>query len=158
MALPFAGPVEPMLAKASDRLPDGDGWLFEPKWDGFRALVFRDGDAVQLQSRELRPLDRYFPELRPPLLAALPAPAYLIILKDGTRIETAENGRIALEMLRRGFRPAILTRGYKRRDSRPALVVGERNRAPRAKPDREIPGARGSRALEARRRTNRRRS
>ena len=46
MRLPFEPPVEPMLAKASDALPEGDGWQFEPKWDGFRALVFRDGDAV----------------------------------------------------------------------------------------------------------------
>ncbi len=61
-----------MLAKASDGLPDGDGWLFEPKWDGFRAMVFRDGDDVLIQSRDLKPLDRYFPELAAPLRAALP--------------------------------------------------------------------------------------
>jgi ATP-dependent DNA ligase len=72
MAYPIAPPVEPMLAKASDGLPAGDGWLFEPKWDGFRALVFRDGDQVYLQSRELKPLDRYFPELAAPLRARLP--------------------------------------------------------------------------------------
>ena len=46
MRLPFEPPVEPMLAKASDTLPEGDGWLYEPKWDGFRALVFRDGDEI----------------------------------------------------------------------------------------------------------------
>src|SRR5574342_935792 len=61
-----------MLARASDALPEGDGWLFEPKWDGFRALVFRDGPEVYLQSRELKPLDRYFPEVEAPLLARLP--------------------------------------------------------------------------------------
>ncbi len=72
MAYPIAPPVEPMLAKASDGLPAGDGWLFEPKWDGFRALVFRDGDGLYLQSRELKPLDRYFPELAAPLRARLP--------------------------------------------------------------------------------------
>ena len=71
--LPFQPPIEPMLAKASDALPDGDGWLYEPKWDGFRALVFRDGDDVYTQSRDLKPLDRYFPELAEPLRAALPA-------------------------------------------------------------------------------------
>ena len=70
--LPFAPPLEPMLAKASDALPDGDGWLFEPKWDGFRAIVFRDGDEMLIQSRDLKPLDRYFPELETPLKAALP--------------------------------------------------------------------------------------
>jgi ATP-dependent DNA ligase len=61
-----------MLAKAADGLPDGDGWLYEPKWDGFRVLAFRDGAELYLQSRELRPLDRYFPELRAPLLERLP--------------------------------------------------------------------------------------
>jgi ATP-dependent DNA ligase len=66
-------PIEPMLAKAAAELPAGGGWLFEPKWDGFRALVFRDGDRVYLQSRDLRPLDRYFPELAAPLRACLPA-------------------------------------------------------------------------------------
>ncbi|HEY6098331.1 MAG TPA: ATP-dependent DNA ligase [Anaeromyxobacter sp.] len=72
MAYPIAPPIEPMLAKASDDLPEGDGWLFEPKWDGFRALVFRDGAQLHLQSRELKPLNRYFPELEAPLLARLP--------------------------------------------------------------------------------------
>lgn len=61
-----------MLAKAVDALPDGDGWLFEPKWDGFRALVYRDGDETYIQSRDLKPLDRYFPELPPALEASLP--------------------------------------------------------------------------------------
>jgi ATP-dependent DNA ligase len=64
-----------MLAKLVDAVPEGDGWLYEPKWDGFRALVFRDGDRVHLQSRDLRPLERYFPELLGPLSAALPARA-----------------------------------------------------------------------------------
>jgi ATP-dependent DNA ligase len=65
-------PIEPMLAKLAHELPDGTGWLFEPKWDGFRAIVFRDGERVYLQSRDLKPLDRYFPELLAPLRAALP--------------------------------------------------------------------------------------
>ena len=66
--LPVEPPVAPMLAKRVDALPDGDEWLFEPKWDGFRALVFRDGDEWFLQSRELKPLNRYFPELAEPIL------------------------------------------------------------------------------------------
>ena len=70
--LPFQPPLEPMLAKLADGLPSGDGWLFEPKWDGFRALVFRAGADLLIQSRDLKPLDRYFPELREPLLGALP--------------------------------------------------------------------------------------
>jgi ATP-dependent DNA ligase len=65
-------PIEPMLAKLADEVPDGDGWLYEPKWDGFRALVFRGGDDVFIQSRDLKPLDRYFPELHEALRAALP--------------------------------------------------------------------------------------
>jgi ATP-dependent DNA ligase len=77
MALPFEPPVEPMLAKAVDTLPSDDGWLFEPKWDGFRALVFRYGTEVYIQSRDLRPLDRYFPELHDALAAALPAECVL---------------------------------------------------------------------------------
>ena len=65
-------PVEPMLAKISDAIPSDDGYLFEPKWDGFRALVFRGGADLYIQSRDLRPLDRYFPELHEALLARLP--------------------------------------------------------------------------------------
>ncbi len=77
MSLPFAPPIPPMLAKLASEVPAGEGWLYEPKWDGFRAVVFRDGDDVYLQSRELKPLDRYFPELAAPLRAALPARAVL---------------------------------------------------------------------------------
>jgi ATP-dependent DNA ligase len=70
--LPFQPPIEPMLAKLTDEIPTGAGWQYEPKWDGFRALVFRDGDEVFIQSRDLKPLDRYFPELPPALRANLP--------------------------------------------------------------------------------------
>ncbi len=72
MTLPFAPPIPPMLAKAVHDLPRGEGWLFEPKWDGFRTLVFRDGEELMLQSRDLKPMNRYFPELREPLLESLP--------------------------------------------------------------------------------------
>src|SRR5262250_1277339 len=61
-----------MLSSAADRLPAGAGWLFEPKWDGFRTLVFRDGDDILLQSRDEKPMNRYFPELLAPLGRALP--------------------------------------------------------------------------------------
>nr|WP_283251220.1 ATP-dependent DNA ligase [Rhabdothermincola salaria] len=70
--MPVMPPVKPMLAKAADRLPEGDGWHFEPKWDGFRCIVFRDGDELELGSRNERPLTRYFPELVAALSAALP--------------------------------------------------------------------------------------
>src|SRR5882757_9167663 len=64
-------PVEPMLAKLADELPVG-AYLYEPKWDGFRAIVFRGEDELYLQSRDARPLDRYFPELHDALLEVLP--------------------------------------------------------------------------------------
>lgn len=72
VTLPIEFGIEPMLAKNASSLPSGEGWLFEPKWDGFRCLVFRDGHEVQLQSRSRKPLARYFPELLDPLRAALP--------------------------------------------------------------------------------------
>jgi ATP-dependent DNA ligase len=72
MRLPVQPPIEPMLAKLARTIPEGDGWLFEPKWDGFRCIVFRDGDRIELVSRKLRPLGRYFPELIGPLSDALP--------------------------------------------------------------------------------------
>jgi ATP-dependent DNA ligase len=71
MDLPVPFPLKPMLAKPHDGIPVGD-WLFEPKWDGFRCVVFRDGDEIELGSRNQRPLTRYFPELLDPLRAALP--------------------------------------------------------------------------------------
>ncbi len=61
-----------MLSHAADVLPEGDGWLFEPKWDGFRTVVFRDGDELVLQSRDEKPMNRYFPELVEALRARLP--------------------------------------------------------------------------------------
>ena len=67
MAFLIPPPIEPMLAKPTPELPVGEGWRYEPKWDGFRALVFRDGPELYLQSRDLKPLDRYFPELLEPL-------------------------------------------------------------------------------------------
>ena len=72
MQLPISPPLAPMLSHAAERLPTGEGWQFEPKWDGFRTLVFRDGDEILLQSRDEKPMNRYFPELLAPLAAALP--------------------------------------------------------------------------------------
>jgi ATP-dependent DNA ligase len=68
-----APPVEPMLAKLADQLPEGGSFLYEPKWDGFRAIVFRGAEDVYIQSRDLRPLDRYFPEVHAAALAQLPS-------------------------------------------------------------------------------------
>ncbi|HEX2444896.1 MAG TPA: ATP-dependent DNA ligase [Vicinamibacterales bacterium] len=70
--LEVAPPIEPMLAKLADALPTGGAFLYEPKWDGFRAIVFRSGSDVYIQSRDLRPLDRYFPELHEALATGLP--------------------------------------------------------------------------------------
>ena len=72
MSFPIAPPIEPMLAKLADAIPAEGDFLFEPKWDGFRAIVFRAGTELYIQSRDLKPLDRYFPELHDALLARLP--------------------------------------------------------------------------------------
>jgi ATP-dependent DNA ligase len=77
-----------MLSAAADALPEGEGWLFEPKWDGFRTLVFRDGDELVLQSRDEKPMNRYFPELVAPLLAALPERCVV----DGEVVIVGANG------------------------------------------------------------------
>lgn len=69
--------LPPMLAKRVDALPSGEGWWYEPKWDGFRSIVFFDGERILLQSRDLKPLDRYFPELVAGLRETLPGPAVL---------------------------------------------------------------------------------
>src|SRR5216117_1240976 len=69
---PIAPPIEPMLAKLEEALPTAGSFLFEPKWDGFRAIVFRGASDVYIQSRDLKPLDRYFPELHDSLLERLP--------------------------------------------------------------------------------------
>src|SRR5712691_46571 len=88
MDLPFAPPLAPMLSSAASTLPREDGWQFEPKWDGFRTLVFRDGDEVLLQSRDERPMNRYFPELVVPLVATLPERCVL----DGEIVIVGANG------------------------------------------------------------------
>jgi ATP-dependent DNA ligase len=77
-----------MLSAAADSLPDGEGWLFEPKWDGFRTLVFRDGKDITLQSRDEKPMNRYFPELVATLTAALPERCVL----DGEIVIVGPNG------------------------------------------------------------------
>jgi len=72
MSLPLAPPIKPQLARSATRLPEGEGWRYEPKWDGFRTLVFRDGGEVYLQSRGGKPMNRYFPEVVEQV-AAMPA-------------------------------------------------------------------------------------
>jgi ATP-dependent DNA ligase len=90
LQLPFQPPVPPMLAKLSSEVPDGDGWLFEPKWDGFRGLVFKSGDEVYIQSRDEKPLGRYFPELEVSLREHLPERCVLdgeIVIATGDRLD-----------------------------------------------------------------------
>jgi ATP-dependent DNA ligase len=88
MPFPIAPPVEPMLAKVSEDIPSDGHYLFEPKWDGFRTLVFRGADDLYIQSRDLRPLDRYFPELHDALLEQL-APGSVI---DGEVVIVTAHG------------------------------------------------------------------
>ena len=129
MDLPVTPPVAPMLAKLARELPTGDGWSYEPKWDGFRCVVFRDHDEVELGSRNGRPLNRYFPEILDPLRVALPERAVLdgelvIATPDGldfdllsSRIHPAAS-RVAKVAQRRKERPRVP------RDSRPDHLVG----------------------------------
>ncbi len=111
MKLTVSPPVPPMLAKRVAALPDGDDWLFEPKWDGFRVLVFRDGDELLIQSRDEKPLDRYFPELAEPLKRQLPERCVL----DG-EIVIAGQGGLDFEALQLRLHPAA---------SRAALLAKE---------------------------------
>ena len=86
MGFPIELPIKPMLAKLSRTIPDGEGWLFEPKWDGFRCIVTRERDDLELTSRSERPFTRYFPELLPVLAAALPEHVVVdgeIVIPDG---------------------------------------------------------------------------
>ena len=99
--LPVNPPVLPMLAKRIDELPAGQTWIFEPKWDGFRTLIFRDRDEVLIQSRDAKSLNRYFPELLESLNAQLPARCVL----DG-EIVIAKNDGLDFEELQLRIHPA----------------------------------------------------
>lgn len=90
-----------MLSKRIAALPEGEGWIFEPKWDGFRTLIFRDHGEIMIQSRDEKPLNRYFPELTAPLLAQLPERCVL----DG-EIVIARNGALDFDALQLRLHPA----------------------------------------------------
>ena len=94
-------PILPMLSKRVADLPTGGTWIFEPKWDGFRALVFRDRDEIEIQSRDEKPLNRYFPELVETLQSQLPVRCVL----DG-EIVIAKNGGLDFEALQLRLHPA----------------------------------------------------
>ncbi len=87
MSLPLEPPIQPQLARPAKELPDGDEWRFEPKWDGYRTIVFRDGDDVRLQSRNGKPMNRYFPEVVEQVLALpserLVLDGEMIVVVDG---------------------------------------------------------------------------
>src|SRR3982750_1794003 len=117
MNLAVNPPLLPMLAKRVSALPPGDEWIFEPKWDGFRTLIFRDGDEVFIQSRDEKPLDRYFPELAAPLKAQLPKKCVL----DG-EIVIVSPGGLAFEALQMRLHPAA-SRVEKLSKEIPASVV-----------------------------------
>lgn len=101
LRIPVRPPVEPMLAKLAHEIPDGDRWIYEPKWDGFRALVFKSDEEVYIQSRDLKPLGRYFPELEVSLREHLPARCVL----DG-EIVIATDGKLDFEALLLRIHPA----------------------------------------------------
>jgi ATP-dependent DNA ligase len=97
MTLPLKSPLLPQLAKGQRTLPDGDGWAFEPKWDGFRAIAFVDGDSCELQSRNGRPLARYFPELR------FPSGRWVL---DGEIVVRGPDGREDFDLIGQRVHPA----------------------------------------------------
>jgi ATP-dependent DNA ligase len=101
MQLPVNPPILPMLSKRIVEIPAGGSWIFEPKWDGFRALVFRDGDEILIQSRDEKSLNRYFPELLDALREQLPMRCVL----DG-EIVVAQNGELDFEALQLRIHPA----------------------------------------------------
>jgi ATP-dependent DNA ligase len=100
--LPVKPPVAPMLAKLVRDLPVGDNLMYEPKWDGFRCIVFRDGDEIELGSRNDRPLTRYFPEILDPLKKALPERCVV----DG-EIVIATEGGLQFDLLQMRIHPAV---------------------------------------------------
>ena len=101
MDLPVNPPVKPMLAKAVDGIPERADVLFEPKWDGFRCLVFRDGDELVLGSRNEKPLTRYFPEMVAPLLEQLPDRCVI----DGELVVITDN-KLDFDGLQQRIHPA----------------------------------------------------
>jgi ATP-dependent DNA ligase len=97
VALPLSPPLLPQLARTARALPTGDGWAYEPKWDGFRAIAFVDGGEIHLQSRNGRPLTRYFPELR------FPEGRYVL---DGEIVRFDAQGRQDFDALGQRIHPA----------------------------------------------------
>jgi ATP-dependent DNA ligase len=113
MTLPLSPPLLPQLARSAAELPDGEGWCYEPKLDGFRTVVFVDGDEIYVQSRNGRPLGRYFPELR------FPPGRYIL---DGELVIRAADGGEDFEGLQERIHPAA-SRVARLAEERPATLV-----------------------------------
>ncbi|HEY7455468.1 MAG TPA: hypothetical protein VH683_12935, partial [Thermoleophilaceae bacterium] len=117
MTLPLKPPLKPQLAKSAKELPEGEGWRYEPKFDGFRTIVFRDGDDVQLQSRNGRPMNRYFPEV---VEQVLELPGDRLVL-DGEMIVVVD-GIQEFDLLSQRIHPAA-SRVERLRQETPAGLV-----------------------------------
>ena len=163
MTLPLKPPVLPQLARSAKELPEGDGWAYEPKWDGFRTIVFRDGDDVHLQSRNGKPMNRYFPEVveavrELPLERAV-IDGELIVVVDGVqefdllsqRIHPAESrvrmlaeqtpaAFVAFDLLAEGDE-ALLDLPYAERRERLEAALGSAGHVTPMTRDREAAGA-----------------
>jgi ATP-dependent DNA ligase len=163
MTLPLEPPIQPQLAKSAKDLPDGDGWVYEPKWDGFRTIVFRDGDDVYLQSRNGKPMNRYFPEviesIRQMDSDRLVMDGEIIVVIDGVqefdllgqRIHPAESrvrmlaeqwpaAYVAFDLLAEGDE-ALTELPYRERRERLLAAVGKPIEVTPATDDREAAGA-----------------
>jgi ATP-dependent DNA ligase len=139
----IAPPVEPMLSKAAEEIPRAPGFLFEPKWDGFRAIVFRGGGDVFIQSRDLKPLDRYFPELHDGLAHALPDRCVI----DGEIVIATPKG-LNFDLLQMRLHPAA-SRVAKLAKETPASFVGFDLLAAGGRDIRSTPFARRREQLES---------
>ena len=117
MALPLDPPIQPQLARSAKKLPTGDEWRYEPKWDGFRTIVFKDGDDVHLQSRNGRPMNRYFPDV---VEQAQALPADRLVL-DGEMVVIVE-GIQEFDLLSQRIHPAA-SRVERLRQETPAELV-----------------------------------
>src|SRR5262245_60633778 len=117
MALALRPPFPPMEARSVEDIPTGPEWQYEPKWDGFRCLVFRDGPKVELQSKSGQSLTRYFPEL---VAAALAVKATTFVL-DGEIVVPAD-GAFSFDALLQRIHPAA-SRVQKLAAETPALLI-----------------------------------
>src|SRR5438093_5927132 len=136
MRFAVAPPIKPMLAKVAEDIPEAGDYLFEPKWDGFRAIVFRGGTDVYIQSRDLKPLDRYFPELHAQLLDSLPRHSIV----DGEIVIATPDG-LDFDALQLRLHPAASRVTMLARETPASLVVFDLlaldGRDVRASPQRE---------------------